>query len=159
MGLNTEQRESLRGRALVIWLVITLSMLRIASWLSGEIVLLRVYGWERVSREHLQMAKLKPLLVVSNGDVLPNSPFAHYLIGVAIWIPSAILLLALAFKLLPQPYHEAMKGGTYAGWSILSTIVLFFALNMLPLKVALISAFVLLAILFLTARGPSPISR
>lgn len=157
--MNTEQRESLRGRALVIWLVITLSMLRIASWLSGEIILLQVYGWERVSREHLQMAKLKPLLVVSNGDVLPNSPFVHYLIGVAIWIPSATLLLALAFKLLPQPYHEAMKGGTYAGWSILSTIVLFFALNMLPLKVALISAFVLLSVLLLTAREPSPISR
>jgi len=149
--LNTEHRESLRGRALVIWLVITLSMLRIASWLSGEIILLHVYGWERVSREHLQMAKLKPLLVVSNGDVLPNSPFVHYLIGVAIWIPSAVFLVLLAFKLLPQPY--------YAGWSILSTIVLFFALNMLPLKIALISAFVLLAVLLLTARGPSPISR
>jgi len=155
--LNTEQRESLRGRALVIWLVITLSMLRIASWLSSEIILLHVYGWERVSREHLEMAKLKPLLVVSNGDVLPNSPFVHYLIGVAIWIPSAVFLVLLAFKLLPQPYYEAMKGGTYAGWSILSTIVLFFALNMLPLKIALISAFVLLAVLLLTAREPSPI--
>ena len=157
MGLNTQQIESLRGRALVIWLVTTLSMLRIASWVSGQILLIHAYGWVRVSREHLQMARLKPLLVVSNGDVLPTSPFVHYLIGVAIWMPSAVLLIVLAFKLLPQPYHEAMKGGsmkggTYSGWSILSTIFLFFALNMLPLKLALLSAFILLAGLFLTAR-------
>ena len=87
--MNTSQYESLRGRALVIWLVITLSMLRIASWVSGQIILIHAYGWGRVSREHLQMARLKPLLVVSNGDVL---------------------LVVLAFKLLPQPYREAMKG-------------------------------------------------
>jgi hypothetical protein len=108
--LNTSQYESLRGRALVIWLVITLSMLRIASWVSGQIILIHAYGWGRVSREHLQMARLKPLLVVSNGDVLPYSPFVHYIIGVAIWLPSAVLLVVLAFKLLPQPYREAMEG-------------------------------------------------
>jgi hypothetical protein len=152
VGLNTKQSESLRGRALLIWLVITLSMLRIASWVSGQILLIHAYGWERVSREHLQLAKLKPLLMVSNGDALPTSPFVHYLIGVAIWLPSAVLILLLAFKLLPQPYHEAMKGGTYAGWSILSIIFLFFALNMLPFKLALLCAFILVAVLFLTAR-------
>jgi len=155
--LNTEQSDSLRGRALVIWLVITLSMLRIAALASSQIILIHAYGWERVSREHLQMAKLKPLLVVSNGDALPTSPFVHYLIAVAIWLPSAVLILLLAFKLLPQPYHEAMKrGSTYAGWSILSTIFLFFALNMLPLKLALLCAFILLAVLFLTARTSLP---
>ena len=116
--MHTSQYESLRGRALVIWLVITLSMLRIASRVSGQIILIHAYGWGRVSREHLQMARLKPLLVVSNGDVL---------------------LVVLAFKLLPQPYREAMKGGgmkggTYAIWSTLSAIFLFFALNMLPLE-------------------------
>jgi hypothetical protein len=115
VGLNTSQYESLRGRALVIWLVITLSMLRIASWVSGQIILIHAYGWGRVSREHLQMARLKPLLVISNGDVLPYSPFVHYIIGVAIWLPSAVLLVVLAFKLLPQPYREAMKGGRYEG--------------------------------------------
>jgi hypothetical protein len=159
VGLNTSQYESLRGRALVIWLVITLSMLRIASWVSGQIILIHVYGWGRVSREHLQMARLKPLLVVSNGDVLPYSPFVHYIIGVAIWLPSAVLLVVLAFKLLPQPYREAMKGGgmkggTYAIWSTLSAIFLFFTLNMLPLRLSLLSAFILLAVLFLTARAP-----
>jgi hypothetical protein len=156
VGLNTKQSESLSGRTLVMWLVITLTMLRIASWASGQILLIHAYGGERVSREHLQLKRLKPLLVVSNGDVLPISPFVHYLIGVAIWIPSSILLLMLAFKLLPQPYHEAMKGGTYAGWSILSVILLFFALNMLPLKLALAAASILLVLLFLTARASLP---
>jgi hypothetical protein len=159
VGLNPKQSDSLRGRALVIWLVITLSMLRIASWVSGQLILIHVYGWGRVWREHLQMARLKPLLVVSNGDVLPNSPFVHYLIGVAIWMPSAVLLVVLAFKLLPPPYYEVVKGGTkerstYAIWSILSAIFLFFALNMLAIKLALLSAFILLAALFLTARAP-----
>ena len=97
------------------------------------------------------MERLKPLLVVSHGDVLPIWPSVHYLIGVAIWIPSAILLWILAYKLLPKPYQEAINGGTYAGWSILSTIFLFFALNMLPLKLALLGAFIILAALFLTA--------
>jgi hypothetical protein len=157
VGLNTKQSESLGGRALVFWLVITLSMLRIASWASGQILILHAYGWERVSREHLQMERLKPLLVVSNGDVLPISPVVHYLIGVAIWMPSATLLWILALKLLPKPYHEAMNGSTYAGWSILSTIFLFFALNMLPLKLALLGAFIILALLFLTARASSPV--
>ena len=154
--MKTKHSESLSGRVLVIWLVITLSMLRIASWVSGEILLLYVYGWKRVSREHLQLTRLKPLLVVSNGDVLPNSPFEHYLIGVALWLPSAVLLFLLTFRFLPQPYHEAMRGGTYASWSILLVILLFFALNMLPLKIALIGAFILLAVIFLTARMSSP---
>jgi hypothetical protein len=152
--LNTKQSESLRGRVLVVWLVITLSMLRIAWWVSSQIILIHVYGWGRISRDHLQMAKLRPLLVVSNGDVLPTSPFIHYLIGLAIWIPSAVLLVVLAFKLLPQPYREAMKGGAYAGWSTVLAIILFFALIMLPLKLALLCACLLLAVLFLTARAP-----
>ena len=153
--MNTKQSESLNGRALVIWLVVTLSMLRIASWVSGEILVIHVYGWKRVLHEHLQLTRLKPLLVVSNGDVLPNSPALHYLIGVVIWIPSTMLSLFFVFKrLLPQPYHEAMNGGTAASWSILSIVPLFFALNLLPLKAALVSAFVLLAVLLLTARMP-----
>ena len=155
--MNTKHSESLSGRVLVIWLVITLSMLRIASWVSCEILLLHVYGWARVSREHLQLTRLKPLLVVSNGEVLPNSPAVHYLIGVALWLPSAFLLFLLAFKLLPQPYHVAMRGGTYAGWSILLVVLLFFALNMLPLKLALIGALILLAVVFLTVRMSSPV--
>jgi hypothetical protein len=153
VGLKTKQSESLNGRVLVMWLVITLTVLRIASWVSGEILLIHAYGLERVSREHLQLKRLKPLLVVSNGNVLPTSPGVHYLIGVAIWIPSTILILALAFKLLPQPYHEAMRAGHPAGWSILLIIFLFFALNMLPLKMALLVASILLALLFLTARA------
>ena len=155
--MNTKQSESLRGRALVIWLVITLTTLRIASWVSGEILLIHAYGLERVSREHLQLKRLKPLLAVSNGDVLPTSPGVHYLIGVAIWIPSATLLWALAFKLLPQPYHEAMKAGHPAGWSILLMIFLFFALNTLPLKMALLVASILLTVVFSTARAFLPV--
>jgi hypothetical protein len=138
-----------------MWLVITLTMLRIASWVSGELLLIHAYGWERVAREHLQLKRLKPLLVVSNGDVLPSSPFLHYLIGVAIWMPSAILLWLLAWKLLPPPYHQAMKGSTYAGWSLLLVVFLFFALNLLPLRLAFILAVVVLLVAMGTAQATS----
>jgi hypothetical protein len=153
-SLTTKQNESLRGRFLVVWLVVTLSMLRIASWVSGQIILFLTYGRERVFREHLQIVRVKPQLVVSNGDLLLNRSFEHYLIGVVIWIPSTTLLLFLAWKLLPKPYQEVMRQqGSPAGWSILSTIILFFALNMLPLHWALLLAAVLLPVLLLTARS------
>jgi len=153
-SLTIKQNESLNGRFLLVWLVTTVSMLRIAIWLASQIILLLVYGRERVFREHLQIVRMKPQLVVSNGDVLLNRGFEHYLIGVVIWIPSTTLLLFLAWKLLPKPYQDAMQQkGSTTSWSILSTIILFFVLNILPLHLALILAAVLLAFLLLTARS------
>lgn len=153
--LTSTQNESLNGRVLVIFIAIAMSMLRIGVWVASQIVLFQVYGRERVSREHLQIVKIKPRLVVSNGDVLWSRGFEHFLIVGAIWMTLTVLLFSLAWKLLPKPYHDAMQQGTYAGWSILTLIFLFFGL--LPLKMTLIIAVVTLVVVLSTARASLPI--
>jgi len=155
--LTSTQNESLNGRVLVIFIAITMSMLRIGVWVASQVVLFQVYGRERVSREHLQIVKIKPRLVVSNGDVLWSRGFEHFLIVGAIWMTLTVLLFSLAWKLLPKPYHDAMQQGTYAGWSILTLIFLFFALGLLPLKMTLIIAVVTLVVVLSTARASLPI--
>jgi len=155
--LTIKQNESLNGRVLVIFIAIAMSMLRIGEWVASQVVLFQVYGRERVSREHLQIVKIKPRLVVSNGDVLWSRGFEHFLIVGTIWMTLTVLLFSLAWKLLPKPYHDAMQQGTYAGWSILTLIFLFFALGLLPLKLTLILAAVLLVVVLSTARAPLPI--
>jgi hypothetical protein len=151
--LTIKQNESLNGRVLVIFIVIAMSMLRIGVWVASEVVLFQVYGRERVSHDHLQIVKIKPRLVVSNGDVLWSRGFEHFLMAGVIWMSLTILFFYLAWKLLPKPYHGAMQQGTYAGWSILSVIILFYALGLLPLKLTLVIAAVLLVVVLLTARA------
>jgi hypothetical protein len=150
--VTTSRNESLNGQVLVIFMVSALSMLRTAIWGASQIILFQVYGRERATREHLQLVKFKPKLVVSNGDVLWGRGFEHYLIGMAIWLPSTILILLVAWKLLPKAYHDAMQLGTYAGWAILLAIFLFFGANFLSLKLTLITAAVVLAVVIGPAR-------
>lgn len=150
--VTTNRNESLNGQILVIFMVSALSMLRIALWGASQIVLLEVYGRDRVTREHLKLVKFKPQLAVSNGDVLWGRGFEHYLIGMAIWLPSTILIFLVAWKLLPKAHHDAMRQGTYAGWAILLAIFLFFGANFLSLKLTLITAAVVLAVVIGTAR-------
>jgi hypothetical protein len=150
--VKTKRNESMNGQVLVIFMVSALSMLRIAIWSASRIVLLQVYGRERVVREHLQLVKFKPQLVVSNGDALWGRGFEHYLIGVAIWLPSTILIFLTAWKLLPKAHHDAMQQGTYAGWAVLLAIFLFFGAGFLSLKLTLITAAVVLAVVIGTAR-------
>jgi hypothetical protein len=54
------QNESLNGQFLAIFMVIAMSMFRIASWASGRIILQLAYGRTRVSRDHLELMKIKP---------------------------------------------------------------------------------------------------
>jgi hypothetical protein len=155
-----KQHESLNGHFLVIFMVIAMSMFRIASWAAGRIILLLAYGRTRVSREHLELVKIKPQLLVSNGDVLWNKGFEHFLIGQTIWIPTTCLLLVLAWKLLPEPYHDAMQQNkTYVGWSLAAAILLFFAMAWFPLKLILPLAAGLLVVLLLNAARPSHIPK
>jgi len=151
-SLTAAQKESLNGRVLLLFICIALSTLRIGIWISNWIVLFWVYGRERVFREHLEIVKIKPLLVVSNGDVFGPLGFVHFLIAVILWMVLSISLLTFSWKLLPTPYHDSIKQGTYAGWSILAAITLFFTLNILPLKFALALALLVVAMVFLTLR-------
>jgi hypothetical protein len=159
-GSTIKQNESLNGQFLVIFMVIAMSMFRIALWAAGRIILLLAYGRTRVSREHLELVKIKPLLLVSNGDVLWNKGFEHFLIGQSIWIPTTCLLLVLAWRLLPAPFHDAMRQNkTYAGWSLVAAIFLFFAMTWFPPKLILPLAAGLFVVLLLNAARPSHIAR
>jgi uncharacterized membrane protein YhaH (DUF805 family) len=151
-GVKTKRKESMNGQVLVIFMVSALSMLRIALWGASQIVLFQVYGRERVARDHLRLVRFKPQLVVSNGDVLWGRGFEHYLVGIMIWLPSTILLFLAAWKLLPKAHHDALRQGTYAGWAVLLAIFLFIGANFLSLKLTLITAAVILAVVIGTAR-------
>ena len=53
---------------------------------------------------------MKPRLVVSNGDVLADKGFYHYLISAGIWLPLSLGLLALIYyTLLPKPHREVWR--------------------------------------------------
>jgi hypothetical protein len=96
-------RESVRSAWLVIFMAVCTSTLRIASWAGGEIMLLYFYGWAAVVRDHLHITRMKPQIVVSNGDVLPGIGFYHYSVEVVIWLPLAFGLITLiCYTLLPK---------------------------------------------------------
>jgi hypothetical protein len=96
-------RQSVRSAWLVILVAVCTATLRIASWAAGEITLLYFYGWAAVAHGHLHITRMKPQIVVSNGDVLPGIGFYHYSVGVVIWLPLAFGLITLVcYTLLPK---------------------------------------------------------
>lgn len=135
---TTARNEGMNGRVLVLFMLIFMTSLRIAIWGASKIILFQVYGSERVAREHLEIVRIKPRLVVSNGDILEQRGFEHFLIGQLIWLPLSIAVFLLVWGLLPKPYHNAMQQPTYSGWSVLAAIILFFAATIVPLKLILL---------------------
>lgn len=151
--LTTTRNEATNGRVLVIFVVICMTALRFAIWAASTIILWLVYGREQVAREHLQIVKIKPRLVVSNGDILWQRGFEHFLIGSLIWLSLSVALFMFVWRLLPQPYHKARQQGTYSGWSLLAAIFLFFATNLVSLKLILLIAPMVIAALVISARA------
>lgn len=129
---------------LVIWMAAVMSALRLAIWVASELILWHLYGRTTVERLHLRIVKIKPELVVSNGDVLRGFGFYHYLIGVAIWLPLAIALLSFIFQRLLSKRHQEMLqrkndwGRQMNAFAVLGALALFFLIGgLLPLSVAL----------------------
>lgn len=85
---------------LILWASVAITMLRLSLEAAARLVLWQVYGWHAVAREHLSLVRIKPQLVVSNGDVLRGFGTIHYLYGVGIWLSSTALLLMLISKYL-----------------------------------------------------------
>lgn len=148
---STAQNETTNGRVLIIFILICLTALRIAIWTSNTILLWLAYGRERVAREHLHIVKIKPQLVVSNGDVLWHKTFEHFLIGSLIWIPLSMAVFLLVWKFLPEPDRVATQQGTYSSWSILAVIFLFFTAFLVPLNFTLLIAALAIAALLISA--------
>lgn len=148
MIANGEKRASF---AVVVFVTSATVLIRICISVADKILLSSIYGWRRLLAEHLTIVRDKPNMVVSNGDILYGKGFPHYLIVVALWIPSTVLLLSLLFRLLPVQEREALQGKyTVSGLTIPIVVALFFAIGLLPLTYsALLAVFVLATALLL----------
>jgi hypothetical protein len=106
--------------------------LRFALWSANWITLWYLYGWATVQHDHLRIVRIKPELVVSNGDVLKGIGAYHYFVGVAIWLPVAFgLYLPIFYKLVP-PRIQALttqrrrQSESWNSWPVLLVLPLAF---------------------------------
>jgi hypothetical protein len=127
-------RESVRSVWLVIFMAVCTSTLRIASWAANEITLLYFYGWAEVAHDHLRITRIKPQIVVSNGDVYRGIGFYHYSVEVMIWLPLAIGLITLiGYTLLPKWQLALMqvreRNRTVSAVALVWVLALFFLVS------------------------------
>lgn len=92
------RRDDSDSAALILWASVVITMLRLSREAAAWLVLWQVYGWRTVAIEHLSLVRIKPELVVSNGDVLRGLGKIFYLYGVGIWLPSSVLVLTVITK-------------------------------------------------------------
>ena len=125
-------RERVGSIMLVIWMATATSALRIALWAANVMTLWYLYGRTTVEREHLRITKIKPQLVVSNGDVLRGIGGYHFLVGVAIWLPlTCVLLFLIYYALLPSQFRKVwerrpQKEQSFGALALLWALALFF---------------------------------
>lgn len=136
------RRTDSDSAAIIVWASVALTVLRLSLEASNRLILWQVYGWRTVSANHLSLVRVKPELVVSNGDVLRGFGPIHYLYGVALWIPTTIAILILLGRYAaPRWWKQAsanprtMRPGAIG---IAATLFMFFAIpGLLPLRSAL----------------------
>lgn len=135
--------ESVRSVWLVVFMAVATSALRIAIESANWITLWYLYGRATVAHDHLRITRIKPQLVVSNGDVLRGIGFYHYLVGVAIWLPLAVgLMMLIYYTLLPKRHQEVLQRKEQTqgvrAVSIIWVLALFFLVTgLLPIWLAL----------------------
>lgn len=141
-----------RSSILVIsFMSVATAMLRLSIAAANTVVLWLRYGYGVVRRDHLTVMKIKPELVVSNGDVLYGTSFLHYGIGVTIWLLSSTSLLLVLYKCaFPKRFRlelESSRANTVGAVGALWAIGLFFLVpGLFPLGAAMMLA--LLSLLF-----------
>jgi hypothetical protein len=150
-------RERVRSVWLVICMAVCSSTLRIARWAASEITLLYFYGWAAVTRDHLHITRMKPQIVVSNGDVFPGIGFYHYSVGVVIWLPLAFGLMMLIYHTLMPKWQQAVmqvreRNQRMNALSLVWALGLFFLVSgLLPMGAAMILAAASLAVALIWA--------
>lgn len=149
MDLDDSHAVKAQEQIRSLWLVIAMSVctaaLRMAIWAANQLTLRYLYGSATVSRLHLRIVRVKPQLVVSNGDVLRGIGFYHYLVGVAVWIPlSVTLLLVIYYQLMPKGSRETIEVRPPKGeqstspFALIWALALFFLVTgLLPIAAAL----------------------
>ncbi len=135
--------------AMIVWSSVTFSAMRLSSEVAKRLTLWYLYGVSTVAHDHLSIVRVKPKLVVSNGDVLKGwGPF-HFLIGISLWLPTAFVVLTVLFKYVtPQWWQEQSKnrGGTSPGAiGMAAMLIMFFCipglLDLIPaLSLGLVAA-------------------
>jgi hypothetical protein len=136
-------RQSVRSVWLVIFIAVCTSTIRIAQWAASEITLIYLYGRATVARDHLHITRMKPQIVVSNGDVLQGMGFYHYLVSVVIWLPLGIgLLLLIYYKLTPEWQQALMQvrernQSVNAGALVWGLALFFLVTGLLPMGAAM----------------------
>lgn len=110
-----------------------LSILRLSLEVSNRLILWQAYGWQRVQHDHLSIVRIKPHLVVSNGNILRSLGALHFLYGIALWIPLTFAILVPLLKHSAPAWWEQTSGVRQwtpkpGGIGILSLLILFFAL-------------------------------
>lgn len=91
--MSDEARNDGDSAALIVWGSVVLTILRLSMEAANWLVLWQIYGKRTVAQDHLSIVKIKPVLVVSNGDVLRGFGAVHWFYGVALWIPSTLAVL------------------------------------------------------------------
>jgi hypothetical protein len=146
--MNDKDLGSIR---LISVMAVVTAMLRLSIAAANTVMLWLRYGYEVVRRDHLTIAKVKPEIVVSNGDVLYGTSLRHYAIGVSIWLLSSVSLLLVLYKyVLPIRLRrelEASRTNTVGAVGALWAVGLFFLVpGLFPLGAAMTLA--LLSLLF-----------
>lgn len=117
---------------MIVWSSVTLSTMRLSSEVAKKLTLWYLYGVNTVAHDHLSIVRVKPELIVSNGDVLKGwGPF-HFLISVSLWLPTTFVVLIVLFKCFtPEWWGEQSqnRGRTSPGAAgMASTLVMFFCI-------------------------------
>ena len=89
--------------------VLLLPCAGVTLWLAGRVIgtklfLVYLYGWARVRQQHLEilsMPKGRPW-PVSNGDLIYEQHFLHYLISVPCWLVLFFITYGLLRLALPK---------------------------------------------------------
>lgn len=138
-------RERLRSLWLVMALAVCTGTLRLAMRTANDLILRYLYGSATVQHEHLRIVRVKPQLLVSNGDVLRGIGFYHYLVGVGIWFLLSVgLLLVIYYGFVPKECRQVFQvseprdGQSISLFALIWMIALFFLVaGFLPLAPAI----------------------
>lgn len=127
------QRDDTDSAAVIVWASVVLSVMRISLETSNRLILWQAYGWQKVQHEHLSIVRVKPQLVVSNGDILRGLGPLHFLYGIALWIPLTFAILVPLLKYAAPDWWRRVAGARR--WTpqpraigIVTLFIMFFAI-------------------------------
>jgi hypothetical protein len=108
--MTQSDKPRLRKDEFLLWFVWTVGTLYVSTTIIGEkLVLIYVYGWQRVRNEHLRILTMPKgrAWPLSNGDYFHHQPL-HFLISLVCWFALFLSTYPLVRLLLP-PRHSSLE--------------------------------------------------